>query len=462
MLARCLVLLVVTACAASCRSSQPTGTAHGTARRHTASRAVLGTTFRVTVYADPRAASAAMSAAFERLSAVDAAFVAGLGALSSSPERRAVKVPDDLFDILQHARKFSAATRGAFDVTRGPYVELWRRAAAAGRTPSQAEIEDARLRVGWEKLHLDAIERTVTLTVPGMRLDLDGIASGFALDAMMQQLRLHGCDASRVEAADVQFVGALPPGAQWSVPLRGTAGPKGPKSMQVDRMAVAFGGSARRNASRKDPPIDPVSGRAVAGASPLVVVARSAAAAECVAAAAAVLGPAGTDLLTRAEPGARVRFGQGPGGSNRPTDRRRRRRCRRGLRSVLRSRRIVNVLDDDELPHAGELPTSSSQAAGSPRRPRPVLVDDGDEDHHERQQPHDVQRRPDFVRAGEAERHPVHRQEEERGGEHGEQSVAGLAPEAEEEDGGDEAAGHDRAEHEMDRLFEHRFTPRPR
>jgi FAD:protein FMN transferase len=275
-------------------------------RRHTDSRAALGTTFRVTIYAsDPRVASSAMSAAFERLSRVDAALGDGLEALNRSPERRPVKVADDLFAVLQHAQKFSAATRGAFDLTRGPYVELWRKAAAAGRAPTQAEIEDARLRVGWDKLRLDSIERTATLTVPGMGLDLQGIARGYALDTMMQQLRLHGCDASKVEAGDVQFLGAPPPGRQWNVPLRATAGPKGPRSMPADRAAIAYAGAGKR----REPPVDPATGRTVVAPPPLLAVARSAAAAECVATAAVVLGPAGTDLLTRAEPGAKVRFG---------------------------------------------------------------------------------------------------------------------------------------------------------
>ena len=304
---RWIVMLLASVLAAGCRSSS---TSTGVAKRHTASRAALGTTFRVTIYSsDGRTATSAMAAAFERLSAVEAALVSGIEALNASPESRPVKVSDDLFAVLQHAQKFAAATRGAFDVTRGPHVELWRRAASAGRAPSQAEIEDARLRVGWEKLHLNAIERTATLIVPGMRLDLGGIARGYAVDQVMQQLRLHGCDASRVEAGDVEFVGAPPPGGQWSVPLRGVAGPKGPGSMPLNRMAVAFGGAARRRGSRGERVIDPTSGRAVLVAPPVVAVARSAAAAECVASAGAVLGAAGTDLLNRAEPGAKVRFG---------------------------------------------------------------------------------------------------------------------------------------------------------
>ena len=312
-LVRCLLLVMLGVIAGSCRSASPDAPTGPSLRRHIASRAALGTTFRVTLYApDDRTAAAAMSAAFERLAEVDRALNADrpdgdVAALNASPERQPVRVGDDLFEVLRHAQRLAADTRGAFDVSRGPYLELWRRAADAGRTPTDAEVEDARLRVGWEKLRLDSIERTATLTVPRMRLDLAGIARGYAADQVMQQLRLHGCDVSSVEAGDVRFVGAPPPGGQWKVPLRGAGGPGTPASMPLDRAAVAYAGAARRD--RAGVVINPMTGRPVNPAAPVVVVARSAAAAESVAAAAEVLGPDGVNTLTRAVPTARVRFG---------------------------------------------------------------------------------------------------------------------------------------------------------
>ena len=312
--ARRTAALLAGATLASCRSPGASRSARDGPRRHTGSREALGTTFRVTLYAaDPRTAAAAMSSALERLADVDSALNgeradSELASLNASPERRPVKVGDDLFAVLQQARRFAGATRGAFDITRGPYLDLWLRARAAGRTPSRAEIEDARLRVGWDKLWLDAIERTATLSVPGMRLDLDGIARGYATDQLMQQLRLHGCDQSKVEAAGVQFLGAPPPDGQWSVPLGATAPPNGPRAMPLDRAAAAFVGIGSLRGRDPVPTVDPRTGVAVGRVVPLLVVARSAAVAESVAAAAAVLGPAGAETLTRAEPTARVRF----------------------------------------------------------------------------------------------------------------------------------------------------------
>src|SRR4051812_4939173 len=186
---RWIALLCVVACVASCRSSQSAPPAREpTAGRHTAARPALGTTFRATMYPSDRAvASAAISAALDRLSEIDASLNADridseLSKLNGSPEREPIRVGDDLFAVLQHAQRLASASRGAFDVTYRPYVDVWRRAIAAGGSPSQAEVEEARLRCGWENLRLDSIEHTATLTVPGMRLDVSGIAVGYAVD----------------------------------------------------------------------------------------------------------------------------------------------------------------------------------------------------------------------------------------------------------------------------------------
>jgi FAD:protein FMN transferase len=310
---RLVTVLLTIALAASCRSSQSDGGRQGL-RRHTATRAALGTIIRITLYtSDARTASAAIAAAFDRLDDVDTAVNADrpdseLAALNSASEPKPLKVSDDLFAVLQHAQRLAASSRGAFDVTSGPYAQLWRRAAAAGRAPSQGEIEQERLRIGWEKLRLDSIERTATLTVPGMSIDLTGIARGYAVDQVMQQLHLHGCDRARVDAESVVFVGLPPPGAAgWPVSLRGT-GPGGAPQAVLERRAIAFAGTGNNSRRQSQIIVDPTSGRRITNLPRVAVAAPSAATAQSVAAIAVVLGSGGAESLARIEPMARVRF----------------------------------------------------------------------------------------------------------------------------------------------------------
>ncbi len=80
---------------------------------------------------------------------------------------------------LADAKRFARQTGGAFDVTVGPLISLWRRGAADGRVPSDAELAQARSRVGAEWI---AIEAGRVSLQPGMALDLGGLVKGWALD----------------------------------------------------------------------------------------------------------------------------------------------------------------------------------------------------------------------------------------------------------------------------------------
>ena len=320
----CRPALLAVVCVAGCRPPAPAaeGRQPGMSR-HTASRDALGTTFRVTLYApDARTAAAALEASFERLDGVDRALNPDrpdgeLAAVNAAGEGVPVRVSDDLFAVLQQAQRLSAATHGAYDVTAGPYADLWRRASAAGRAPAQAELEAARLRVGWDKLKLNAIERTATLTVPGMRLDPAGVARGYAADAIFRQLRRQGLEGAKVDAGGVVVVGDPPPGRSgWRVAMPELAGSRGETAaLDLTRIAVAVSPNARLPGDRWAAPsvgvprlIDPVGGRAMDDRPAAVVLANSGAAAESAAAAAAVMGPSGSQAVAAAGGGARVRF----------------------------------------------------------------------------------------------------------------------------------------------------------
>jgi thiamine biosynthesis lipoprotein len=309
----------------SCRSS-PSGAKSGAAlSRHVASHDALGTTFRVTLYAaDARAAAAGLSAAFARVDAIDRVLNADrpdseIAALNRTADGTSFKLGDDLFAVLQHAQRLAEGTRGAFDVTLGPYVDTWRRAAAEGRAPTSAELENARLRVGWDKLRLNSIERTATLTVPGMRMDLAGIAVGQAADEVYRVLRNNGCEHSKVEADRVVIAGAAPPGREgWSTVIEGAPGPPRSHTLALANTALAFSPNMHLPARAAQPPpasprlIDPATGHSADGRVPAAVLAGSGATAQSVAWAAAILGPGGANVIASAEGTARVRFGTSP------------------------------------------------------------------------------------------------------------------------------------------------------
>jgi len=184
----------------------------------------MGTLFRLVVYA-PAAepAEAAAGAAWKRVDALEDVMSdyqadSELMRLCDQPPGRPVAVSADLFDVLQKAERVSALSGGAFDVTVGPYVRLWRFARKRRVLPSPGELAAAAEVVGYRKLALDAQARTVTLLVPGMRLDLGGIGKGYAADAALRVLRDYGLPQALVAASGDIALGQAPPGqAGWRI-----------------------------------------------------------------------------------------------------------------------------------------------------------------------------------------------------------------------------------------------------
>ena len=87
-----------------------------------------------------------------------------------------------------HGQKIAHASEGSFDVTLGPLTLLWRKAMRRASLPDADDITNALAAVGYRFLELDANSRTVQLNGDNMRLDLGGIAKGYAADEALKTL----------------------------------------------------------------------------------------------------------------------------------------------------------------------------------------------------------------------------------------------------------------------------------
>ena len=104
----------------------------------------------------------------------------------------AVPADRDTMDVLRLSRSCSELTRGAFDVTAGPAAALWKEAMLRGTLPSDEDVLQAMELVNWKDILLDADAGTVMLRKQGQRIDLGGIAKGYAADRLRERLLGHG------------------------------------------------------------------------------------------------------------------------------------------------------------------------------------------------------------------------------------------------------------------------------
>jgi len=187
----------------------------------------MGVKFGLKFYAhDISIARHVAKAAYSRIEALNAIFSdyepdSELNRLTRQPVGHPVKVSPELFAILWRAKALSRQTKGAFDVTSGPYTRLWRQARRQKRLTDPAALKQAGQSVGHEKLRLNSIARTATCLVPNMHLDLGGIAKGWASDEALAVLRKHGIRSALCAASGDIAIGDSPPGKKgWEVGIR--------------------------------------------------------------------------------------------------------------------------------------------------------------------------------------------------------------------------------------------------
>lgn len=211
-----LLILLSPACSQSSRSSQ----------RFEYEEPHMGTVFRFQIYASDQAtADRAAAAGFARVKQLNSILSdyqndselmkvcqkSGQGPVSISPE---------LYEVLRESLVWSKRSEGAFDVSIGPLVQLWRRARRTRELPKPEAIDRARALVDYRAIQLDHANRLLTLAKPNMRLDLGGIAKGFVADEVQKVLKQHGIESACVAAGGDVCVSKRPPGSEgWVIAL---------------------------------------------------------------------------------------------------------------------------------------------------------------------------------------------------------------------------------------------------
>ncbi len=129
-----------------------------------------------------------------------------------------VTVDRELFDVIRASLEFSRLTDGAFDVTYASVGYLYD--FRARQRPTEAQIAAALPGVNWRHVQLDPAALTVRFQRPGMRIDLGGIAKGYAVDRAIGLLRARGVEHAVVSAGgDSRIIGDRF-GRPWIVGIR--------------------------------------------------------------------------------------------------------------------------------------------------------------------------------------------------------------------------------------------------
>lgn len=273
-------------------------------------RYIMGTVLEITLYApDKKRGEELMDHLFTLSQHLDRLFTSfdpesPLNLLNRQAGYGPQPVETELARILSLSVAYWQSTRGTFDVTVGPLVELWQEAARRGAVPSPTALTHTLARVGSDKIAITAAG-TAELGREGMSLDLGGIGKGYALDRMAETLRASGITRALLNFGQSSLWGTgSPPGEDsWHVLVRHPKGGFiGVVSLKDQALSVSstLGQWIEIGGKRYGHVIDPRSGRALTRNLEACVVASSAAKAEALSKALLILGEKqGIELLAK-------------------------------------------------------------------------------------------------------------------------------------------------------------------
>lgn len=328
-----LGLFVVAGCASWTGGTSQHQAAHqGTSaperplHRYEFERPEMGVPFRVVLYAwNPALAKVAATEALDRVRELngilsDYELDSELSHLrETAGTGQWAPVSDTLWRVLAHSQSLAARTDGAFDVTVGPAVNHWRRARRRHELPAPEALAAARAALGFRKLGLDSASRSVRLEAAGMKLDLGGVAKGFALDEAMQVLKARGIRHALLTGGGDMLMSEPPPGETgWRIELAPLDAPDAPPTrfLRLKNCALATSGDLFQHVEihgvRYSHIVDPRTGLGLTDHSLVTVIAPTGIQADSLATAVSVLGPEKGLRLIAEESGAEAQVARRP------------------------------------------------------------------------------------------------------------------------------------------------------
>jgi FAD:protein FMN transferase len=207
-----------------------------------------------------------------------------------------VTVSNDLYAVLKKSVRIAEKTNGAFDITAGPLIRLWRRTRKSKIKPTPSDLEAAKEKVGYQYITFPK-QNTVRLGKQGLQLDLGGIGKGFTADEVIKILLKNGITSALIDMGGDIRVSAPPPGRPYWVLAFSYYDGKGDEIVQKIKLknaAVATSGDVYQfveiDGIRYSHIVNPLTGMALTTSIQVSVIAENATKADAYASALSVMG----------------------------------------------------------------------------------------------------------------------------------------------------------------------------
>lgn len=172
---------------------------------------LMGTTVEIKVWSfDETTAKKSISAAFNEITRVENIFSVYKpeSEISQLNKNGSAIMSDEAVQLIKKSVYFSEISNGAFDITIMPIIELWKTAKKNGKLPTAEKITKVRQLVGSKNISIDEQNRKINFIKKGMKIDLGGIAKGYAVDKAVEILKKNRIKAGMINAGgDIRCFG---------------------------------------------------------------------------------------------------------------------------------------------------------------------------------------------------------------------------------------------------------------
>ena len=204
-----------------------------------------------------------------------------------------VKAPGDIIYLFSLSDSVAQLTDGLFDISIAPLVEIWGFYKHEFKAPDFVEVEKIKKLVDYRKIQL----KNDSIIIPeGMKVDLGGIAQGFAADRVKMVLKKYNVISALINiGGEIAVIGQSPKGRPWRIGIKNPRGEGIIETVELKDEALSTSGDYEKffiiNNKRYPHIINPKTGFPARDFVSVTIFAKNAAFADAIATATAIMGP---------------------------------------------------------------------------------------------------------------------------------------------------------------------------
>jgi thiamine biosynthesis lipoprotein len=266
------------------------------------SRIVMSTFCEISCFEkDTEKANKAMDIAFEEIERIEKIFSkfdenSEISKINKFAGVRSVEAGHEVLMLIEDSIYYSEISKGSFDITIGPLMEIWGFVRKTNSIPDKGLIQETLRHIGYNNIFISTQDSTIHFRDSLAKIDLGGIAKGYAVDRAKDVLVSRGIHTALINLAGNMYALGNPPDKDsWYIGIQDPRDKnKIIKKVKLKNQAISTSGDYERffkiDGKRYSHIINPITGEPAKGIISVTVITDSAEEADALSTAIFVMG----------------------------------------------------------------------------------------------------------------------------------------------------------------------------